>query len=170
MMAPQTLTLAVLALLLLGDKVQAQGTARLGTEEPARRAGGSASAGRATWVGTYTFQEGGGRTAGGAGMFVEHTIKVYRRGEELIADLDAAGFQESRSLRCAVKTEGDRISLYFESYREDNITEPYRPGQLLLSIARSTSRGKTRILTYWAAYRPAFQTARSGRVYFRKTG
>jgi hypothetical protein len=101
-------------------------------------------------------------------MFVEHTIKVYRRGEELIADLDAAGFQVSISLRCVAKAEGDRLNLYFESYREDNITEPYRRGQLLLSLGRSTVRGKTRILTYWAAYRPAFQTARSGRVYFKK--
>jgi hypothetical protein len=103
-------------------------------------------------------------------MFIEHTIKVYRRGEGLIADVDAAGFQVSISLRCAAKTEGDRLNLYFESYREDNITEPYRRGQLLLSLRRSTYRGKARILTYWAAYRPAFQTAGSGRVYFRKTG
>jgi hypothetical protein len=102
-------------------------------------------------------------------MFAEHTIKVYRRGEGLVADVDAAGFQVSISLRCAVKAEGDRLNLYFESYREDNVTEPYRRGQLLLSLKRSTSRSKARILTYWAAYRPAFQTAKSGRVYFRKT-
>lgn len=103
-------------------------------------------------------------------MFVEHTIKVYRRGEDLIADVDAAGFRVSISLRCVAKAVGDRLNLYFESYREDNVTEPYRSGQLLLSLRRSTYRGKARILTYWAAYRPALRTARSGRVYFRKTG
>jgi hypothetical protein len=119
---------------------------------------------------TYVFQEGGGRTASGTGMFVEHTIKVYRRGEELIADVDAAGFQVSVSLRCAAQAVGTKLNIYFESYREDNITEPYRRGQLLLSLRRSTYRGKARILTYWAAYRPALQTARGGRVYFRKTG
>jgi hypothetical protein len=129
-----------------------------------------ASPGVAAWEGTYIFQEGGGRTAGGIGMFVEHTIKVYRRDGELIADLDAAGFQVSSSLRCVAKAEGDRLDLYFESYREDNITEPYRRGQLLLSLARSTYRGKNRILTYWAAYRPSFRALRSSRVYFRKTG
>jgi hypothetical protein len=122
-----------------------------------------------SWEGSYTFQEGGGWSAGGTGMFVEHTIRVYWRREELIADVDAAGFQVSISLRCVARAEGDRLNLYFESYREDNITEPYRMGQLLLSLARSTFRGKARILTYWGAYRPAFQTARSGRVYFRKT-
>jgi hypothetical protein len=161
--------LALLALLAVSDRVRAQRAASPGAEEPAGRADGQASAGHAAWEGTYTFQEGGGRTAGDTGMFVEHTVRVYRRDEELIADVDAAGFQVSVSLRCVAKAEGRRLNLYFESYREDNITEPYRRGQLLLSLGRSTSRGRTRILTYWAAYRPAFQTAKSGQVYFRKT-
>lgn len=170
MKARLTLTLAVLALTVLCRNVQAQSAARPDAEEPARRAERHASADGAAWEGTYTFNEGGGRTAGGAGMFVEHTIKVYRRGEGLIADVDAVGFQVSISLRCVAKAEGGRLNLYFESYREDNITEPYRRGQLLHSLGRSTFRGKVRILTYWAAYRPAFQTPKSGRVYFRKTG
>lgn len=168
MKAPIASAFAVLALLVLGGDVKAQSAARPGTGEGARR--GRISADRAAWEGTYTFQEGGGRTAGGAGMFVEHTISVYRRGEGLIADVDAAGFQVSVSLRCEAKAEGPRLNLYFESYREGNITEPYRRGQLLLSLERSTYRGKARILTYWAAYRPAFQTPKGGRVYFRKTG
>ncbi len=170
MKAPLTSTLAVLALLVLGGDVKAQSAARPGGEEPERRAGGRVSAGRAAWEGAYTFQEGGGRTAGGAGMFVEHTIRVSRRGEGLVADVDAAGFQVSVSLRCVAKAEGDRLNLHFESYREDNITEPYRRGQLLLSLEHSASRRKARILTYWAAYRPAYQRAKTGRVYFRKTG
>ena len=160
----------MLTLLVLGGDVRVQRAARPGAEEPARQVDDRSPADRTAWEGTYTFQEGGGRTAGDTGMFVEHTIKVLRRGEELIADMDAAGFQVSISLRCAAKAEGNRLNLYFESYREDNITEPYRRGQLLLSLRRSTSRGKARILTYWAAYRPAFRTARSGRVYFRKAG
>ncbi len=170
MKASRTPTFAVLALLVLGVNVQAQRAARPSAEELSRRAESRASADRVAWEGTYTFQEGGGRTAGGTGMFVEHTIKVYRRGEGLIAEVDAAGFQVSISLRCAAKAEGARLNIYFESYREGNITEPYRRGQLLLSLERSTYRSKARILTYWAAYRPAFQTPKSGRVYFRKTG
>ena len=168
MKAPLTSALAVLALLVLGGDVKAQSAARPGSEEGARQ--GRISTDRAAWEGTYTFLEGGGRTAGDTGMFVEHTIKVYRRGEGLVADLDAAGFQVSVSLRCAAKAEGDRINLHFESYREDNVKEPYRRVQLLLSLRRSIYHGKTRILTYWAAYSPAFRALRSGRIYFRKTG
>jgi hypothetical protein len=170
MKVPLTLTLAVLALTVLRGNVRAQSAARPNAEEPARRTERRASAESSAWEGTYVFNEGGGRTAGDTGMFVEHTIKVYRRGEGLIADVDAAGFQVSISLRCAAKAEGGRLDLYFESYREDNVTEPYRRGQLLLSLRHSTSRGKTRILTHWAAYRPVFRAPRSGRVYFRKTG
>lgn len=119
--------------------------------------------------GTYTFQEGGGRTAGGTGEFVEHTLVVRRRGEELIADIDANGFQTSRSLRCSAKVEGEKISLYFQSYREGNVFTPYQKGQLLLTLERSVAGGKPRLLTYWGAYQPALNSLRSGRVYFRKT-
>ena len=169
-MGPLMLALAVLALLVLSGDFRAQRVAGRRAEAPARQVNGHPSPNRAAWEGTYTFQESGGRTAGGTGMFVEHTIKVYRQDGELIADLDAAGFQVATSLRCVAKAEGDRLDLYFESYREENVTEPYRKGQLLLSLARSTYRGKTRTLTYWAAYRPSFRALRSGRVYFRKTG
>ncbi|MDQ3802752.1 MAG: DUF5991 domain-containing protein [Acidobacteriota bacterium] len=102
-------------------------------------------------------------------MAVEHTLVVYRRGGNLIADLDAAGFQTSVSLRCEAKVEGDRINFYFRSYREDNASEPYREGQLLLSLERDKTRGRPRLLTHWGAYQPAFGAGRSGRVSFRKT-
>jgi hypothetical protein len=121
-----------------------------------------------TWEGTYTFQEDGGHTAGGTGEFVEHTVVIYRQGDGLIADIDADGFQTSRSLRCTVKAEGDKLGLYFESYREGNVSTPYRKGQLLLTLERSTVGERSRLLTYWGAYQPALITARGGRVYFKK--
>ncbi|MDQ3818166.1 MAG: DUF5991 domain-containing protein, partial [Acidobacteriota bacterium] len=77
-----------------------------------------------TWEGTYTFQEVGGRSAG-AGAFVDHTLVVRREGNDLVADIDADGFQTSRSLRCTAKAEGDKLSLYFQAYREGNISTPY---------------------------------------------
>ncbi len=125
--------------------------------------------GHATWEGTYKFNESGGRTAAATSTTVEHTIVVYRRGGELVADVDAAGFQTSVSLTCDVKVEGDRISFYFRSYREDNVLASYRRGQLLFSLERTIVRGRPRLLTYWGAYRPGLGGGRSGRVYLRKT-
>lgn len=122
-----------------------------------------------TWKGTYTYQEGGGRNASGATMFVKHQIAIYEQNGELIADIDANGYQTSRSLLCSTKIEGNRINLYFQSYREDNTFEPYRKGQFLLSLEKSSLGRRSRILTYWGAYQPAFRSLRSGRIYFRKT-
>ncbi len=119
-----------------------------------------------TWEGTYTFQEAEGRSAG---AFVEHTLVVRRDGDGFIADIDADGFQTSRSLRCSANPEGNKLSLYFQAYREGNITTPYRKGQLLLALEKTQVGGRSRLLTYWAAYRPTLTTAPGGRVYFRRT-
>lgn len=137
-------------------------------QHPQQASASKSESDQTAWEGSYTFQEGGGRS-GGAGTFVEHAIIIYLRGSELIADIDADGFQTSRRLRCTVKVEADRISLYFSSYREDNVFEPYRKGQFLLALERSAAGGRTRLLTYWGAYQPTFGRARNGRVYFRKT-
>lgn len=127
------------------------------------------SSDQTSWKGTYIFQEGGGRSAGGTGMIVEHTITIYLRGSALIADIDAAGYQTSISLRCDARIEGNRISFYFNSYREDNVMASYNKGELLLALEKSTSSRKSKISTYWFAYKPVFAHAKNGRVYFRKT-
>jgi hypothetical protein len=138
------------------------------TAQRAPREGGNPGAARAadsrtSWEGSYLFQEGEG------GQFVEHTIKVYRVGEELVADLDAAGFQTAVSLRCDAKAEGTKLDLYFRSYREENVGEPYRKGQLLLSLETSGASKRSRLLTTWGAYRPVFRRPKGPGVYFKKT-
>jgi hypothetical protein len=118
---------------------------------------------RSSWEGSYLFQEGEG------GHFVEHKIKVYRLGGELVADLDAAGFQTAVSLRCDAKIQGAKLNLYFRSYREENIGEPYRKGQLLLSLETAGAGRRSRLLTSWGAYRPVFRRPKGPGVFFRKT-
>lgn len=118
---------------------------------------------RSPWEGSYLFQEGEG------GHFVEHTLKVYRLDGKLVADLDAAGFQTAVSLRCDAKGEGAKLNLYFRSYRKENIGEPYRKGQLLLSLATAGAGRRQRLLTYWGAYQPVFRRPKGAGVYFRKT-
>lgn len=118
---------------------------------------------RSPWEGSYLFQEGEG------GQFVEHTIKVYRLKDELVADLDAGGSQTAVSLRCDAKVEGAKLNLFFRSYREENIGEPYRKGQFLLSLEKAGSGRRTKLLTNWGAYRPVFRRPKGAGVYFRKT-
>ena len=94
---------------------------------------------------------------------------MYRLGGDIVADLDAAGFQTSVSLRCDAKVEGAKISFYFRSYREDNAREPYSKGQLLLSLEKVGVGKRSRLLTNWGSYRPIFREPKGGGVYFKKT-
>lgn len=117
---------------------------------------------RSPWEGSYLFQEGEG------GQFVEHTIKVYRLKGELVADIDAGGFQTAVSLRCDARVEGAKLNLYFRSYREENVGEPYRKGQLLLSLERTGAGKRSKLLTNWGAYQPVFRKPRGAGVYFNR--
>jgi hypothetical protein len=144
----------------------ARGTKRVGT------ASGSAPSLRATdeasWEGTYAFSENPGRNAGPGPMIAEHTIVIYKRGDKLIADIDADGYQTVRRLRCDAKISGSRITFYFNGYREENVFTPYKKGQMLLAFESATVHGRTRMLTYWGAYQPIFRSLKTGRIYFGK--
>lgn len=118
------------------------------------------------WEGTYSFIEGVPRGNGNVGN-VSHTITIYRSGNNLVADLEADGWQTLVKLKCTAKVVGNRINLYFKSYG-DTDGQPmmtYKKGALLLSLARSGNK----VLTYWSAYKPvALKNGKSGRVFFRK--
>jgi hypothetical protein len=126
------------------------------------------SADQAGWEGSYEFAEGGGRS-GGMALIVTHTLSVRKRGDSLVCDLDADGYQTSTSLRCAAREERGRLNIYFDAYREGNVFDRFRKGLLLLSLERAVVSGKPKMLTYWGAYQPALRDLPSGRVYFKKT-
>jgi hypothetical protein len=123
---------------------------------------------RGDWEGTYEFSEGGGRSADAA-MIVTHTIVIRKRDDSLPCELDADGYQTSVSLRCDAREEGGKLNLYFDSYREGHAFARYRKGQLLLTLEKSTVRGRARLLTYWGTYKPVLGPAHGGRVCFKKT-
>jgi hypothetical protein len=159
--------LALTASLLLAAVANPQKTVR--AEQSSERAVNQSPQDQNAWEGAYEFTEDGGR-AGGAAMLVTHTLVVRRRGGALPCELDASGFQTSVSLNCEARAEGGRLNIYFSGYREGNVFERYRRGQLLLTLERATVRGKPRLLTHWGAYEPALKSRPSGRVYFRKSG
>jgi hypothetical protein len=127
-----------------------------------------APADQSGWEGSYEFSEGGG-SAGGMAMIVTHTLSVRKQGDSLVCDLNADGYQTSTSLSCIAREEGGKLNIYFDSYREGNIFERFRKGQLLLSLEKAVVDGKPRLLTYWGAYQPALKDLPSGRVYFKRT-
>jgi hypothetical protein len=113
------------------------------------------------WEGKYIFGEFGGKNTG---ILISYSINVYKKNGVLIADIDADGFQTEMRISCTTTPLGNRIDLYFDKYREDNLYEIYKPGEMLLSFEKKGSK----ILTYWAAIKPQLIPFKNGRVYFAK--
>lgn len=128
---------------------------------------GSVSAQR-DWLGHYTFEEDGGRTAGGTGIFIMHELTVMETDDGLIAHLESNGYQTSKDLNCKAVVKGNKLEIYFESYGENNIFETNSPGDLLLTLVRP--KGKTELLTFWGKFTPMVpKNEKTGKVYFVKS-
>jgi len=122
------------------------------------------------WLGNYSFDEDGGKTAGGTGISVGHSIDVVESDDGLVATVQSNGYQTSRDLICKAKVEGAKLLIYFDSYGENNVFEPYEKGDLLLTLERKTVKNKTEILTFWGKFQPVVpQNEKTGKVYFQKS-
>ena len=122
------------------------------------------------WKGTYLFEEDGGKNAGGSAIFITHELSIFDSGDGLAATFRSNGYQTSTDLICSVKMQGAKVMIHFESYGEDNMFEPYKAGDLLLTLERKTEKVKTTILTHWGKFTPAIpKNAKTGKVYFERT-
>ncbi|HVE57186.1 MAG TPA: DUF5991 domain-containing protein [Pyrinomonadaceae bacterium] len=122
------------------------------------------------WLGTYVFEEDGGKTAGGTAIFIEHRIDINESDDGLLAAIESDGYQTARELVGTTRIEGGKLLIFFNSYGENNILEPYKKGDLLLTLERRTEQGKTEILTYWGKFQPVVpKNEKTGKVYFQKS-
>ena len=121
------------------------------------------------WLGYYTFDEDGGRNAGGTAIFVSHELTVLETDDGLIAHLESNGYQTSKDLNCKAAVKGNKLEIYFEGYGENNIFESYSPGDLLLTLERRAGKAKTELFTFWGKFSPIVpKNEKSGKVYFVK--
>ena len=121
------------------------------------------------WLGSYSFDENGGKTTGGIAILVTHQIDVVESDDGLIATIESNGYQTSKDLICTTKVEGAKLLIYFDSYGENNVFEPYEKGDLLLTLERRTTKGKIEILTFWGKFQPIIpKNEKTGKVYFTK--
>lgn len=131
-------------------------------------AGGGAGMGN--WDGIYTFDEDGGKTAGGTAIFVTHELEIIETDEGFSAVLKSNGYQTSRDLHCSARVEGTKLMVFFESYGEDNVFEPYSEGDLLLTLEQKSSKNGEIFVTYWGAFKPILKkNEKPGKVYFVKS-
>ncbi len=121
--------------------------------------------GQERWTGHYTFEENGGKTAGGSAIVVTHDVEIMDTDDGLIAQIKANGFQTSRDLTAKVKITGQKAQFFFESYGEDNILSTFKDGELLFTLERKNNQ----LLTTWGAYTDVTgKYVKPGKVYFEK--
>jgi hypothetical protein len=130
-----------------------------------------AAAAQKPWVGVYTFDEDGGRNAGGTKIFISHELTVMETDDGLIAHLESNGYQTSKDLNCKAKINGTKLGIYFDSYGENNIFESYSPGDLLFTLESRTTKGKSELLTFWGKFTPIIpKNEKTGKAYFVRSG
>ena len=122
------------------------------------------------WKGDYEFDENGGKNASGIAVVISHELSVFDDGEGgVAARLESNGFQTSSNLVCSAKVVGPKLMIYFQSYGEDDMFEPYKAGDLLLTLERKTDKGKSVVLTHWGKFTASIpRNEKSGKVYFTK--
>ncbi len=130
----------------------------------------SVSFAQSEWAGTYTFDEDGGKNAGGTVIFIAHELVVMETDDGLRATVQSNGYQTSKDLNCSVKVNGTKLEIYFESYGENNVFESYAAGDLLLTLEKKTVKGKPAIVTWWGKFTPIIpEKPKTGQVFFVKT-
>ena len=123
-----------------------------------------------SWLGNYEFDEDGGKTVGGTAIFITHQLEIKQTDDGLMATLQSNGYQTSIDLVGTVKTDGDKLMIYFDSYGENNMFENYEQGDLLLTLETKKIKNNSELLTYWNKFQPVVpKNEKSGKVYFKKT-
>ena len=118
-------------------------------------------------AGKYEFYENGGKTAGGTAVFVGHSLEL---GSDGTATLTADGYQTARDLICTFKMNASKTMVYFQKYNADGVNsfEPYKEGELLLTLENRTVKGKKVVWTVFGKYQPTVKVApKAGGIYFK---
>lgn len=130
----------------------------------------AAASAQKEWVGTYTFDEDGGKNAGGTPIFIVHELVVMETDDGLRATLQSNGYQTSKDLNCSAKVLGNKLQIIFESYGENNVFETYEKGDLLLTLEKKAVKGKAHIITFWGKFTPVIpEKPKTGQVLFVKS-
>jgi hypothetical protein len=125
---------------------------------------------QAEWAGTYSFDEDGGKNAGGTPIYIVHELVLMETDDGLRGTLKSNGYQTSKDLNITTKVKGNKLEIYFDSYGEDNVFETYSAGDLLLTLEKRTAKGKTELLTWWGKFTPIVpEKPKTGKVFFVKS-
>lgn len=112
-----------------------------------------------SWVREYLFSE---YAPPDENMF--YGFSIYKKNNSYYADISIDGFQTMARLQAKVLGDKNSIKLLFDKYLPDNNFEPYKKGDVLLSLKKTNSK----IYTYWGKIQPMlYSNMKSGKVYFK---
>lgn len=98
-----------------------------------------------TWVGEYSFSE---YAPPNQNMF--YSITIYYEDNNYFAKISIDGFQTLERLLAKVSGDTNSIKLEFLEYLPDNIFEPYKQGEVLLSLEKRNFK----LITHWGGIQP----------------
>ncbi|MBI2642509.1 MAG: hypothetical protein HYW97_01570 [Candidatus Wildermuthbacteria bacterium] len=83
------------------------------------------------WAGVYEYSE-----FAPPNQTWVYTLKIYKEDSIRKANLDIDGFQTLTRLQAVAKEQDGKLDIIFDSYRPENIGEPYQKGDLLFSLKK----------------------------------
>lgn len=125
----------------------------------------------AGWSGTYVYEGGFGRSAGGSPILVRYEIRLDDPAG--ICRINIDGFQAEELLLCEVQAAGDRMTLRFKSHGDGAPANRhgvvvYRPGVPLLELRRTGKPSANGIETRWLGLEtPDGRKSPTGRYFVR---
>jgi hypothetical protein len=101
------------------------------------------------WDGTYVYEQGLGRGAGGIGLFITHTLSI----DGPQCRLKAEGYQTDTYIRCKATVKGDSLEVSFASFKGGALlnrygVKEYAANQPLFTLTRKGNA----IATTWQGY------------------
>jgi alpha-acetolactate decarboxylase len=101
------------------------------------------------WDGTYVYEQGLGKGAGGISLFVTHTLTI----DGSQCRLTAEGYQTDEHIRCKATANGDKLDVAFASFRNGAMlnrfgVREYTANQPLFTLTRKSDA----IATTWQGY------------------
>lgn len=101
------------------------------------------------WDGTYVYEQGLGKNAGGIALFVKHTLKI----DGSDCRFDAKGIQTDVHIRCKATANGDKLDVTFVSFKDGGMLDQfgnkkYTVNQPLFALTRQGNA----IATTWQGY------------------
>ncbi|HEX9061042.1 MAG TPA: DUF5991 domain-containing protein [Clostridia bacterium] len=111
-----------------------------------------------SWIGAYKFSE---FAPPDENMF--YAISIYKDNESYYAKINIDGFQTIKRMLTKVSGDKDSIKLTFVKYLPDNAMEPYKVGDILLTLEKRNSE----VYTTWGKIEPLLKENAKPGVYFR---